>query len=188
MTTKRSSGAWRSGAWLSGVRQAAKQVSLDKPQGFLRCACTGTCMRNTCKCKASGQLCNTRCHRVHQCKNMGEPKWLNQCSKLFWASKIVVFSVYLCIFKIRQNAIVDFRKSTIFTFRHDIYTWRPYFKQTLLSRIRMAIVYDVFLAHSIVYRVAKKTSPLPEAISRWYIKRFCSNFIHIYYDYVKVMS
>ena len=81
------------------------------------------CMRNTCKCKASGQLCNTRCHRGHQCKNAGEPKWLNQCSKLFWASKIVVFSVYLCIFKIRRNAklsifenrqdaIVDFRKST----------------------------------------------------------------------------
>ena len=39
-----------------------------------------------------------------------------------------------------------------------------------------------------VYRVVKKTPPLSEAISRLYIKRFCSNFIHIYYDYLKVMS
>ena len=34
---------------------------------------------------------------------------------------------------------------------------------------------------------AKKTSPLSEAISRWYTKRFCSNFKHIHFDYLKVV-
>ena len=37
-----------------------------------------------------------------------------------------------------------------------------------------------------VCRVCQKTPPLSEAISRWYIKRFCSNFIHKYYDYLKL--
>ena len=35
---------------------------------------------------------------------------------------------------------------------------------------------------------SKKAPPLSEAISRWYVKQFCSTFLHIYYDYLKVMS
>jgi len=50
-------------------REIAKNMSLLGGQSYQRCACKSNYKTNKCKCKASGILCNSKCHRSLPCLN-----------------------------------------------------------------------------------------------------------------------
>ncbi|CAH2005369.1 unnamed protein product [Acanthoscelides obtectus] len=44
------------------LRQLANEQSLLGGQGYKRCNCKTKCVTNRCKCKATGNLCNSKCY------------------------------------------------------------------------------------------------------------------------------
>ena len=53
-----------------GIRRVAAALSPAGGQGFVSCACTGTCQAGRCACRKVGRMCNSRCHKGSQkCKN-----------------------------------------------------------------------------------------------------------------------
>ncbi|CAH2005632.1 unnamed protein product [Acanthoscelides obtectus] len=55
------------------LRQLANQQSLLGGQGYKRCNCKTKCVTNKCKCKAIGNLFNTKCHNNLSCLNKYDP-------------------------------------------------------------------------------------------------------------------
>ena len=51
------------------LRQLANEQSLLGGQGYKLCNCKTKCMTNKCKCKAIGNLCNSKCHSSLSCQN-----------------------------------------------------------------------------------------------------------------------
>ena len=53
------------------VREAVKEVSVGHGQGFIRCACSGTCKQaSRCSCRAAGLACSSKCHgKEFECSN-----------------------------------------------------------------------------------------------------------------------
>ena len=51
------------------LRTTAKAQSNSHGRGFVRCNCLKGCSSNTCSCKKSGILCNSKCHSSSNCKN-----------------------------------------------------------------------------------------------------------------------
>ena len=45
------------------LRTAANKQSQGGGHGFTKCGCVKFCQSNTCKCKKSNQICNSRCHK-----------------------------------------------------------------------------------------------------------------------------
>lgn len=51
------------------LKKVAAAVSSVGGQGFIFCACKGTCNTTKCKCKKAGLACGSRCHQGHDNKN-----------------------------------------------------------------------------------------------------------------------
>jgi hypothetical protein len=51
------------------LREVARLFSYLGSQGYNRCICGKKCITRRCKCKASGILCNSKCHTGNTCKN-----------------------------------------------------------------------------------------------------------------------
>ena len=52
------------------LREVANFESLGSGQGYDRCNCKTGCENiNRCKCKKTGKLCNSKCHRRLSCQN-----------------------------------------------------------------------------------------------------------------------
>ena len=55
------------------VREAVRELSVGKGQGYLKCACTGTCATNRCSCKAAKLACSSKCHgKAVNCRNSAD--------------------------------------------------------------------------------------------------------------------
>jgi len=44
------------------LRAALAEISPTGGQGFTKCGCKGSCDSNSCKCKKTNVMCNSRCH------------------------------------------------------------------------------------------------------------------------------
>lgn len=51
------------------LRSVANCQSHGGGQGMFKCNCTTKCLTNKCKCKKTGNLCNSRCHKSSSCCN-----------------------------------------------------------------------------------------------------------------------
>jgi hypothetical protein len=60
-------------------------MSLLSGQGYQRYACKSNCKINKCKCKASGILCNFKCHQSLPCLNKYKNKYylLNRINNIY---------------------------------------------------------------------------------------------------------
>lgn len=52
------------------LRSAATLAFINgKAQGMFKCNCKKSCRIGRCKCRASGYLCNSKCHHSNTCDN-----------------------------------------------------------------------------------------------------------------------
>ena len=54
---------------IMGIREASRLTSINGGQGMFKYTCNTKCLTNRCKCKKSGRIYNSRCHKNVSCFN-----------------------------------------------------------------------------------------------------------------------